>query len=927
MSVPRPPWWLLVVATAFLSYLALFFHAVYWGPALLGVVPDFSGGQMVLRTVFPNAPASRIGLQPGDQIVAVDGHAVRTALDWMTIGANLEVERPLRLEIARAGEMRQATLRLARGSETDWSWRRWILDGLGWSAKLITLGLAFLIALKRRRDPVALLGAWFLAALAIAFYGEPYGLAMTWRHLPFPLSVMLWLPFFSWFAVGPLLFTFFAVFPRRLFRRGWWLALAWVPFFVLMRWIAPFCYRMVYTPEQAVGVPIWVVEVALGAVPAYVLAGLAALIFNYKQLEDLNERRRVRVLLVGAAIGLVGPVLGFVLLYWSSRFTYLLLPLPSEALALVLFLAFPLSFAYAILRHRLFDIRVMIRQGLQYAVARGVLLSVVPGLAAALLIDLLLHAERPLGVILRTRGWVYAGLGALALTAYGLRQRWLEHLDRHFFRERYDAERLLRDVVRQVHEAATFEQAARRVIARIESALHPEFVALLLRDSPLTGYRMPAAAPASLAPLPMAPDSKLMALLRLLGRPLELSLTTSGWLVQQLPHHEVESIRQAHLDLLVPIPTAPGRAEAAIALGVKRSEEPYTSDEQELLSAIAAGLAVLLERPAMGPMATEAFEECPDCGTCCDPGIVRCPHEGTLLALVRLPRLLAGRYRFERRLGRGGMGTVYEATDIALERPVALKVIREELIGSADAAERFHQEARIAATLAHPNVVTIYDFGLATSSTERASIVRGTATTRAFLVMERLVGRTLREELRQAGCLSPARTVDILSGVTAAIDAAHRRQLLHRDLKPENIFLAHVGAIEITKVVDFGLAKFLPVAAESTPRTGTGMLLGTLGYMAPEQLSGAMPTPSWDIWALGVIAYEMVTGMHPFAATNLLQWHSALKAGRWTPIAERAQQASERWQQFFERALAPSVEQRPASVAVFFAELQAALAR
>jgi len=96
--------------------------------------------------------------------------------------------------------------------------------------------------------------------------------------------------------------------------------------------------------------------------------------------------------------------------------------------------------------------------------------------------------------------------------------------------------------------------------------------------------------------------------------------------------------------------------------------------------------------------------------------------------------------------------------------------------------------------------------------------------------------------------------------------------------------------------------------------------------MAPEQLSGGMPAPSWDIWALAVIAYEMVTGTHPFAATNPLQWHSALKAGRWTPIPERAQDAPDRWQQFFERALAPDVERRAASVSVFFAELQAAVA-
>jgi hypothetical protein len=142
----------------------------------------------------------------------------------------------------------------------------------------------------------------------------------------------------------------------------------------------------------------------------------------------------------------------------------------------------------------LFDVRVMIRQGLQYAVARGMLVSAVPALAAIFLLDLLLHGDQPAVAILRARGWIYAGLGALALVAQVRQKQWLAALDRRFFRERYDAQRLLREVVEEVRQPGGFERVAPRVVARIEAALHPEFVALLVRDPREANYRSLAAA-------------------------------------------------------------------------------------------------------------------------------------------------------------------------------------------------------------------------------------------------------------------------------------------------------------------------------------------------------------------------------------------------------------------------------------------------
>jgi hypothetical protein len=163
-------------------------------------------------------------------------------------------------------------------------------------------------------------------------------------------------------------------------------------------------------------------------------------------------------------------------------------------------------------------------------------------------------------------------------------------------------------------------------------------------------------------------------------------------------------------------------------VGPKRSEEPYSREDQDLIQAIAASLALLLEHSPTTAAPAARFRECPQCGACYDPGVSECVHEGTKLTPVAL---LATRYRFERRLGQGGMGTVYEARDTELERRVADKLIRPELMTGPDAVSRFKREARAAAALSHPNVVTVFDFGVGEDD-------------RAYLVMELFKAHTLR---------------------------------------------------------------------------------------------------------------------------------------------------------------------------------------
>jgi len=256
---------------------------------------------------------------------------------------------------------------------------------------------------------------------------------------------------------------------------------------------------------------------------------------------------------------------------------------------------------------------------------------------------------------------------------------------------------------------------------------------------------------------------------------------------------------------------------------------------------------------------------------------------------------------------------VYAASDRALERRVAVKVIREDLVGSAETAERFRREARVAASFSHPNVVIVHDFGV-------------TAGTRAFLVMELLEGSTLREGLCRQKRFPTSRVLSVLREVCAALEAAHRRQLVHRDLKPENIFLVAGDARETAKLLDFGIAKFLPIdSLGPTVDTAPGVLLGTLRYMSPEQWHGGEAHPSWDLWALAVVAYELLTGSYPFDGRSPADWFGAGPVAKFTPVSTNLPEAPQSWQELFERAFATEPTRRPQSAETFLSELQSTL--
>ena len=279
-------------------------------------------------------------------------------------------------------------------------------------------------------------------------------------------------------------------------------------------------------------------------------------------------------------------------------------------------------------------------------------------------------------------------------------------------------------------------------------------------------------------------------------------------------------------------------------------------------------------------------------------------------------RVLDGKYEIVSPLGTGGMGTVYRARRVHIGDEVAVKILHQRLTSDEKLVERFRREARAAAQLHHPQVVTIHDYGEA----------RG-ADGFAYIVMELVRGESLRELLRREGRLGARRAVSLMRDVCAGVGAAHRRGIVHRDIKPDNIIVTPADEdrpAESVKVVDFGIAKLRDMAAETSTLTEAGTMVGTLFYMSPEQCKGEPLDSRADVYSLGAMLHEMLAGAPPFTAssmTSLVIKHVSappppLPADVDVPPALRAAVT---------RALAKEPDERPRDASEFAREIQAAL--
>lgn len=361
----------------------------------------------------------------------------------------------------------------------------------------------------------------------------------------------------------------------------------------------------------------------------------------------------------------------------------------------------------------------------------------------------------------------------------------------------------------------------------------------------------------------------------------------------------------------------------------------YLFDSKGKLAGSAAGehglnlIIPALERMFDGPY-------CADCDLVLSREVLYCPNCGQSVAsqaqaepydpangskvTSALPgpltgRSLDGKYELQELLGEGGMSAVYKAKRTRIGDEVAIKILLPKFVQEQAAIERFCREARAAAMLRHANVVTIYDFG--EGQDEEIP---------AYIVMELVEGESLRRLLNREGALTVRRALDLMCGICAGVGAAHRREIIHRDLKPDNVIVLPIDEDrehETPKVVDFGIAKLRDMASVNH-LTQTGTLIGTPYYMSPEQCMGEALDARSDVYSLGAMLYEMLTGAPPFTAetvTGIIAKHlyeepaPLPESFGFAPLINEA----------IKRSLAKKPADRPANATEFARELRAAL--
>lgn len=650
------------------------------------------------------------------------------------------------------------------------------------------------------------------------------------------------------------------------------------------------------------------------------------------------ENRRFRLFIAAIALGLV-PIMVEVLLegVFPAYLAWAEQPRVDRVLQLVilpLLLSVPFTTGYSVLVHQVLDVRLIARRALQYALARfsALVLAAVP--MTLLVAYLVAHRHRTLAEL--ASGPRALGLAAAAVVgglALGHRQALLDAVDRRFFREQYDARRLLTLLVDNLRSARDLGELAALVAGGIDHALHLETVALAV-DDPERGELVDPDGRVR----PLAGASPLANLVAGHRDPLEVELDSPRSPLRRLPEADRHWLVDGRFQLLVPMIATDGTLLGVIALGGKKSELPFLAEDRELLAAVAASASLALElrratvRRADGealPAATvEPAGECEECGTVHRSAEGSCRGCGGDLVAAGVPFVLPGRFRFERRIGTGGMGVVYRASDLTLGRTVAVKTLRRL---SPEDALRLRREARTAAAVSHPNLAAV--FGVETWS--------GTP----LLVMELLEGGTLGDRLA-AGPFAAGDALELGITLAAALDHLHAADILHRDIKPTNIGYARQ---DTPKLMDFGIARLRyerradvgataseqgasgggePMPATSiwhrAPAllTESGQLIGTLPYLAPEALDGVSADARFDLWSLTLVLYECLTGRRVFDAGRAETLERVRRADV-PDLAAELPGCPEALAEFFRRALHRDRNRRPRSAAELGRQLAA----
>ncbi len=583
---------------------------------------------------------------------------------------------------------------------------------------------------------------------------------------------------------------------------------------------------------------------------------------NYKLVPSGDLQRRLRWVSVGIVVGLLPLVIVAPMLFiWGLKDGAVRLGVMVHVVnAAVIIIPFCVS--YAVIKHRVLGIRVIVRAGVRYLLARNVLRFLLAGPVMLIVYSVISHPGSTVGELLLGRaGRVNVVLLIFAALALTYRTTLMERIDRRFFREAYRQDQIFVSLAEAIARVADVPELARLLSSQLSAALHPASVLALTRGSgselDLVYSSEGGATQATLSSLGL-PTDELNDLTGVEETRNIRGLSADGHRVMQT----------LGVDLVVPIRGPNEGLVGVLLLGEKRSEEPYTGNDRRLLEATAAQTGIVWENLQLRQALSREqgvrrhlisrldagggamVMECPACGTCYDGDVTKCATDAReLVPSLPTSRDLDGKYRLNTMIGRGGMGAVYAATDLRLERAVAVKAMMGTIFDDAVARQRFAREARASAKIVHPNVVGVYDFGEFDGG--------------AYLVLEFLRGQTLRAAIDKHGRLSAAAAAPLLVNIFDGVAAAHAQHVIHRDLKPENIFLAEParGGAPAAKILDFGLAVARDIEFTGEDKlTRTGTAVGTLAYMSPEQLAGEPVDERSDIHALGIIVLEMLTG-------------------------------------------------------------------
>ena len=595
-------------------------------------------------------------------------------------------------------------------------------------------------------------------------------------------------------------------------------------------------------------------------------------------------------------------------------------------------LTLPFTVPYAVLVHRVLDVKLIARRALQYLLARSSVLALVAVPVVALSWYLVVHRDESL-VDLFSGARVFLLLSGIAMGIVTLRYRkmLLDAIDRRFFREQYDARQILTLLVERIRSINEVASLASLVSREIDLALHLEGVSMMVLD-PRSGMLTD---PRSRARR-LDASSQLALLISNASDPLEVNLEDSHSPLARLDEKERHWLVDSNFRLIVPILARDGSLLGMVGLGEKKSGLPFLKEDRQLLHAIASSAAWVLELETerispppvswRDPIASddshlpENAKECGNCGTLYQAFTVFCGNCSRRLDFSHVPFVLPGKFRFEKRIGVGGMGLVYRGSDLALGRPVAIKTLRRV---SPEDAMRLRHEARTAAAVSHPHLAPVY--GLETW--------QGTP----MLVMELLEGGTLAQRVEREKRLSPVETVDLGIAMTGALAHLHSADILHRDIKPSNIGYTRDAT---PKLMDFGIARMMLDLSEDddgalfssgeddsallpptsvwgqspgSPIVTGRQLAGTLAYLSPEAVQGEPPDASFDLWGLAIVLYECLLGRKIFTGGDSRQIMMRIKSGRVPEFSQILPEYDGPLGDFFRNALHKNRARRPGS--------------